>query len=470
LLANRVRNAVEQARARERADERERVVGEMNELAVIVQDGTIRYTSPGVSELLGYPEDHPIGREMTAFVAPDSRDTLRERHQRWMEGDTTERPNQHELSLLSADGERVPVEVSVSRIEYRGRPATLSIVRDITERRHQQQRFQAFIEHSTDIITVLDADGTYKYQSPSSKRVLGYEPEEMVGDNAFDYVHPDDRDDIVERFGEAVSDPEMTPVVEYRLRHENGSWRWMESVGNNQLDNPAIEGFVVNSRDITDRKQKEQALQRQNERLERFASVVSHDLRNPLSVAEGHLELLSERCDSDRIDSIEQAHERMRQLIDDILSLAREGEPISDTESAHLPTVAERSWQGVSTSDATLSVETDLSVLADRSRLTQLFENLFRNAIEHGGEDVTVTVTDHQARGGFTVADDGTGIPEESRETIFEPGFSTTDDGTGFGLPIVREIAEAHGWEVEITESDTGGARFEVVGVDLVDR
>ena len=123
------------------------------------------------------------------------------------------------------------------------------------------------------------------------------------------------------------------------------------------------------------------------------------------------------------------------------------------------------SWQQGSTGDATLVTETDRRVLADDSRLQELFENLFRNAVAHGS-DVTVTVGDLD--GGFSVADDGPGIPPEDRERVFDHGYSTRGRGTGFGLSIVQEIADAHGWEVAVTESDDGGARFEVTGVDVV--
>jgi len=468
-LADRILSAVEQARARERSEVRERVVQEMNDVAVIVQDGVIRYMGPGVHELLGYAEDYPVDRPMTEFIAPESRETVWTRHREWMADNQTDPPNQYELELLSKDQQQVPVEISVSRIEYMGQPATLSIIRGITERKHQEERFQAFIEHSTDIITVLGPDGTYRYQSPSSKRVLGYEPDELIGQSAFEYVHPDDREGVVETFTEAVATPEMTPTAEYRLQHKNGSWRWIESIGNNQLDNPAIEGFVVNSRDITEQKEKQRELQRQNERLERFAGVVSHDLRNPLSVARARMDLAQDAHDSEHLDAIEQAHERMEQLIDQVLALAREGKTVSDTEPVSLTATARQSWQTVATAEATLSIEADRTIRANRSRLQQLLENLFRNAVEHGGEDVCIRVTELRGEAGFAVADDGPGIPEDERDSAFEPGYSTSENGTGLGLTIVDEIVGAQDWGISVTEGEDDGARFEITGVNIVD-
>jgi len=209
------------------------------------------------------------------------------------------------------------------------------------------------------------------------------------------------------------------------------------------------------------------ALERQNERLEEFASVVSHDLRNPLQVADLRLELAREECDSDHLGDVADALDRSQALVDDLLTLAREGEPVGETEPVDLGEVAEICWHTTAAPDATFRVETDRTVLADRSRLRQLFENLYRNAVEHAGDDVTITVgaTDE----GFYVEDDGPGIPAEERESVFEGGYSTTADGTGFGLRIVEQVATAHGWEVRVTDGTGGGARFEVSGVDVAE-
>ena len=227
---------------------------------------------------------------------------------------------------------------------------------------------------------------------------------------------------------------------------------------------------------------RERELTRQNERLDRFASVISHDLRNPLSVATGRLELLATECDSEHIDSLRTAIERMDALIDDVLTLARQGQPIDETEPVSLSEIANSCWDVVDSSDATLAVEHDLTVIADESRLQQLLENLLRNAVEHGstssqpqaddsvehgGDGITVSVGALTDDTGFYVADDGRGITEADAERLFEPGYSTSEDGTGLGLAIVKDIADAHGWEISITESDAGGVRFEIRNVNV---
>ena len=226
-----------------------------------------------------------------------------------------------------------------------------------------------------------------------------------------------------------------------------------------RTDNEEIDHVMAVSQNITERVADKRERERQNARLEEFSSVVSHDLRTPLRVATGRLELVREECNSEHIGDVARALDRMDALIEDLLTLAREGKRVGETKPIDLASAAENSWQTVNTKQAVLETETAKSVEADRSRLQQLFENLYRNAIEHGGDAVTVSVgsTDDS----FYVSDTGPGIPEPVYEKVFEAGYSTAEDGTGFGLRIVEQIAEAHGWKCAVTEGEQGGARFE---------
>ncbi|WP_058367392.1 sensor histidine kinase [Haloparvum sedimenti] len=227
--------------------------------------------------------------------------------------------------------------------------------------------------------------------------------------------------------------------------------------------------------DRTDREERLQRrtdeLERQNDRLERFASVVSHDLRNPLSVASGNVELATAALEDgdpatarERLDAVASAHDRMDRLIADLLELSRQGETVGSPETVAIEAIAKRAWEHVDVGGASLRIAEAPTIRADPDRLQQLFENLFRNSIDHGGRGVTVTVD--ALPGGFAVADDGPGIDIEDRESVFEFGHTTDAEGTGLGLAIVREIAHAHGWEVALTAADDGGVRFEFRGVE----
>jgi signal transduction histidine kinase len=231
-------------------------------------------------------------------------------------------------------------------------------------------------------------------------------------------------------------------------------------------------GRLVLVTDVTRTEQYRREIERQNERLEEFASVVSHDLRNPLNVATGRVDLERRQRDSENLEAAARALDRMDRLVSDVLTLARQGQDIGEVAPVSLATVAERAWESVDAPDATLEVVGDGSFYADETRLRQLFENLLRNAVEHAASDVTVTVDwlvadeDADVAPGFYVADDGPGIPPGEREAVFEFGYSAAPEGSGLGLTIVETIAEAHGWTVVVTESETGGACFEFRGVD----
>jgi len=210
-------------------------------------------------------------------------------------------------------------------------------------------------------------------------------------------------------------------------------------------------------------RERESALRRENERLRDFASVVSHDLRTPLDLAGAHLELAVESGEDGggHLDDVAAAHDRMSDLIESVLAWARDGDTVDATAMVSLPSLVTECWDDHHTDAATLDVTTDRTVTGDRSQLRQLFDNLFENAISYAGPDVTVTVGE-LPDGGVFVADDGPGIPAAEREAVFDFGHTLSTEGTGFGLAIVSRIVEAHGWSITVTESDDGGARFEI--------
>ena len=234
-------------------------------------------------------------------------------------------------------------------------------------------------------------------------------------------------------------------------------------------DDGRIAGLLGATRHITERKEAQEDLERQIERLEEFASILSHDLRNPLSVTLGRAELAHEKYPEDEhVESILRNVKRMGTIIEDVLTMTRDGQAVEETEPVTLERAARRSWENVETGEADLTVRSDLTVQADRSRLAHLFENLFANSIEHGGDPVSVVLGRLPDGDGFFLADDGPGIPPEDREQVFEQGYSSVPDGTGLGLNIVRQVVQAHGWSISVTESEDGGARFEVSEVEAV--
>ena len=487
--------------------------------------------------------------------------------------------------------------------------------------------YREIVKESTDVATVIDANGKITYVSPSVRRMLGYDPDELVGAVGFEYQHPDDREAVADAIERLRADPDGTETIETRFRRADGSWCWIEATMQNRFDDEAINGILVNSRDISERKQREQSyrelaeeyhtllnnaedaiffisvesdegedvfrferlspsyeeqtgitteairgetpqavfgpelgaeleanyrrcvdagepityqeevpvetgaqfwqtnlapvvtngevtrivgitrdvtdrvrrerqLRSQKEQLDEFASVVSHDLRNPLGVAQGRTALLAEEYESEHIDPIVTALDRIEEIVSDTLTLARQGQVVRETRPVGLTDLLGKCWNTVSTAEATIEIVDELTLHADRGRLEHVFENLFRNAVQHStttsgsqddrdsaepkGESDTRSESPIDRNGtgltvrvgsidehGFYVEDTGPGIPKESRSAVFEPGHTAASDGTGFGLTIVRRIAEAHGWDVTVTSGAEGGARFEFTGVEI---
>ena len=207
------------------------------------------------------------------------------------------------------------------------------------------------------------------------------------------------------------------------------------------------------------RVEREAQLQRQNERLSEFTGYVSHDLRNPLSVAQGYIDQAVETEDIDVLDSVKRAHDRMQTLIDDMLLLARKGAVIDLVGPTKVHSIAERAWEAVETRDAELALEGKAVIEADAPRLQQVFENLYRNSIEHGGPELTVTVECSETQ--IAIADDGYGFDGEPPPL----DANTRESESGLGLAIVAKIVDAHGWEITAMDDDDGGSRFEITGV-----
>ncbi|WP_418284962.1 PAS domain S-box protein [Halorubrum sp. DTA46] len=813
ILANRIADAVEKRRF-EREAERTRAhlqaitAHSMDGIVTIDASGTIRFANPAVERLFGYDPNDLVGKPLGRLMPERKRDAYGRGLERFLETDNRSLDwSNVEFSGRHHDGHEIPLSISFGEFEEDGEKRFVGMLRDVTER----DRHRAFVEHSGDIVTMLDGDGGFQYLSPSTEQIVGYEPDELLGDIVFEYIHPEDRETVEAvlygSFGDSERDEDSERggdsgrggdhAVEYRFRCADGEYRWLESVWSDRHTEDAIRGYVINTRDVSERKRREvklaqlrewtqqlnytrtieettrlavnavdeivgaqlsgihllneagdrlepaaladsvsalfdgppsydrdspegsraelaweaygseepiaidelsssdrlaeetpaeslvlhpigehgifvisastphtftdtdvliaeiianhletaldrvaresslerlhdatrdliraesreaiaerivdaaedvlgfsvatvrlydeeaaglvpvaasdavaeilpdrtvftadggslnwaafeagevqvhadvevddgfdagtglrslmilpigddgtlavgvtepnvfdgtdeflarilataaetafrseertrrlhersAELERQNDRLEEFASVVSHDLRNPLNVAQGRVELARDEFDSDHLAAAAGAHERMETLIEDLLALAREGNRVDETATVSLAAVTESCWQNVDTAAATLTVERDVALAADESRLRQLIENLIRNAVEHAGPDVTVTIGALDDGSGFYVADDGPGISESMREDIFDAGVSTTRTGTGFGLRIVEQVANAHGWAVSVGDGGKGGAGdeptsgacFEVSGVEIVD-
>jgi PAS domain S-box-containing protein len=347
----------------------------------------------------------------------------------------------------------------------------------ISQARSQQaqRHLRELAENTNQILYIFSNDWSeLQFINAAYEDIWGRSVEALQDDptDFLNGIHPDDRACVREAM-ERISGGE-TIQLEYRVNPADDYERWVdvrgEPIVNETGEVVRVAGLAI---DITEHKRNERELQRERDRVEEFTAVVSHDIRNPLRLADGRLELAREECDSEHLDVLGDALDRMDRIIEDMLCLAREERQIGAKEPISLHDAVDAAWDVVAHAADGVDLPHDVddqslpTIEADDDRLQQLLENLLSNAIEHGGPDVTVTVG--RLDDGFYVADDGPGTPPDDHEEVFTTGYTTAEEGTGFGLRIVEQAAEAHGWDVDVTDGSAGGARFEITGVEFAE-
>jgi PAS domain S-box-containing protein len=324
--------------------------------------------------------------------------------------------------------------------------------------------FRSLVENGSDAIVTIDEDSTVVYANRSVERVFGYQPDELVGEplttimpERFQTAH---HESLAAYLATGEKRLDWTDI-QLPAERADGTEVTLDITFEEHL----YEGDRVFSgimRDISDRVEREEALERQNEQLERFASIVSHDIRDPLQSAQATTTLMRARTDGevdDLVDDLDAALDRMDALVGDVLDLAKHGKRLGDTVPVDLGGVARDAWEVVETGEAALDVGDLPEADGDPDRLGALFTNLFGNAVEHG--DASLVRVGPLDAGGFYVEDDGVGLGDVDRDRLFEYGYTESESGTGFGLNIVESVADVHGWDVVATDGETSGARFE---------
>ncbi|GGN87525.1 MULTISPECIES: PAS domain S-box protein [Haloarcula] len=484
----------------------------------------IRRANGAFEAVFGYDAEAVVGESVNDLLVPaDRTDGAAEIDRAVLNGACVSR----EVRRETADGEQRDFLFRNVPIEHEdGEVLAYGVYTDITERTTYEERLAALHETARDLMTAESTDEVLNVGLAAAKDILGHDI------NAI-HLYDDERGGLVpaattectdELFGELPTFTEGDSIAWRAFERGEAIVRQdvCEGAGVLGPETPIRSEMVVplgdrgvllpastdpGAFDDTDRslgsvlaaniqsalqqvareqtlRNREQALARQNERLDEFASIVSHDLRTPLDLAAVHLELATEgdgEVDREHLDRVAAAHDRMSDLVSDVLAWAREGVTVEETEPVSLPDLVAECWLGIQAEDADLTVTTAQAVEADRDRLRRVFENLLGNAVEHGatssqtqsddaashgGDGPTIRVGDLDDGAGVFVEDDGPGIPEDEREAVFTSGYTHSDDGNGFGLAIVDQIVEAHGWEIRVTESELGGARFEMTGFE----
>lgn len=486
ILANRIRNAVEQYRSRRAVEETEQKLSELAEktddiLFMFDSDWTeLLFVNSAYEEIwdrsIAELEENP--RSFLENVHPDDQILAEETLERILSGKPTE--VEHRVRTDEGDVRWIYSEARPIFDEEGTFTRIVGFVRDITARKEYERdltettnQFQTVLDTVEAAIFIKDTEGRYQFMNRECRQLLGIDPDEDVTGLTDQDLLPADVADQYYADDQRVIETGETLEIEEEVPSPTGTQI------NRTLKSPLYDGdgelvgVCAVSTDITDRRERKQELQRERDRLDEFAGVVSHDLRSPLRLAEGRLELTRDECNSEHLAVLDDALTRMDRIIEDVLRLAREGREIGSMDAIALRETVDATWDIV----ADAADEADLryadddrplpAIEADEGRLQQLLENLLSNAIEHGGPAVTITVG--LLNDGFYLEDDGPGVPRDDHEEVFTAGYTTAEAGTGLGLSIVRQVAEAHGWDISVTDGAAGGARFEITGVELAE-
>jgi len=438
------------------------------------------------AEMLGYTleELEPHLDTWETRVHPDDLDDVEAALQAHIEGKTPYYDTEHRMETADGDWKWIrDIGTVVERNDADEPIRAVGIHLDVTEQKQREQELDQHTERLEEVTSELEEQYQYLFEQAPIMAVvtraengrpiiedsnqlfvdtLGYTKDEVLEQELADFYTSESRRKLLGDGGyERALNGNFVREDRELVTADGGTIKTLLRAVPRYDGHMEVNGTLAFYIDISERKELEQ----EKNRLEEFTSIVSHDLRNPLNVAGGRVELAREECDSEHLDHAKTALDRMEELIGDLLQLAQSGDHVDATIQIDLETVMENCWQNVETADATLVGETEQVIWADRSRVSQLFENLFRNAVEHAGTDVTITVG--ELDDGFYIEDDGPGISEEDRDDVFTAGYSTAGDGTGFGLSIVKQVAEAHGWTIDVTDGSDGGARFEITDVEF---
>jgi phosphate/phosphite/phosphonate ABC transporter binding protein len=502
----------EEVEERKQAEEAFRRISRLKELILVSAgegifgldlQGNVTFINPAAARMVGREAIELIGRshhELVHHTKPDGSNYPREEcpvHASIRDGSIHR--GSREL-FWKKDGTSFPVEFLSTPMHEGDEPVGVVVTfRDITERkqaeetlRRNEERFRSLIENGLDIITILEADGAIRYQSPSIERVLGYKPEELIGRTGFELIHPEDVWRIRTELDELIQTPGAVKYVEYRYRHKDGSWAVLEGVGKNLLQDSAVAGVVINSRDITGRKHLEGRL-RQSQKMEAIGTLaggIAHDFNNILGIILGYAEMaLMEVAESstarDALRQILKANHRARDLVKQILAFSRSGE--QERTAIQLGLVIKEAMKLLrasipTTIEISQEVVSERVVLADPTQIHQIVMNLCANAshaMRNNGGTLGISLNDvqHDSTAGtcnldlqngpyvkITVRDTGQGMDPLTMERIFEPYFTTKGpgEGTGLGLAVVHGIVKSLGGALDVHSQVGEGTTFHV--------
>lgn len=436
-------------------------------VGVLNTDATVQDINDTALEYIDASLDEVRGKKVwtTPWFPEDVRPSIKENVEQAATGEYVT----YDAELKLPDGEPYSVRGAIRPVtDNEGETVSLIIsARDVTERVERERLLDVILENTTTPLFMKDSDGEYILVNQGFRDLFGLEEAEIQGKTDDDILPPKQAAEIRATDQGVLDQNEPVEIEETVVT--NGQERVYKSskvpvydLGTRADSDDPIALFGV-ATDITEQKRREQELKRQNERFDELASIISHDLQTPLETVRGRVELAYETGETSHLENALDGLERVTELRENLVEMLRAREIVGDTEEVDIGAIAESVWRTVNTpAETSFEVRGSPLVQADQNAVSRLIENLLSNSVEHGPSDTSVWVG--ECDGGFYVADDGNGIAPDDREDVFTTGFTTKAGGTGIGITSVQQIVEAHGWDIEITDSVEGGARFEIIG------
>ena len=436
------------------------------EAAIFIKDTEGRYQlmNPACREFLGVDADTDVtGLTDHDLLPADTAERLREHDRRVLErGESIET----EEPMPTPDGDRIWLTVESPMYGGDGEPVGVSgVSTDITERRAREDELSAIRDRME---FALDRTDSVIWEwTPETGRMTSYpDPCPVLGqsfgtgEEFYTMVHEDDRTALEAAYRAALETDEHQ-TLEFRTA-PGPDTEWVECQIHPLTEEGSLSRMIAVARDVTDRKRRERRLERQNERFDRLGSVVSHDLRSPISAVRGRLQLARETGEFEHLADALSAVERLEALRTDLVGMIRGGAIVGETEPVDVSAAATTAWDGVKSPEgATLDTVEAPTVEGDPDAIRRLLQNLLSNAVEHADGPTTVRLG--PCDGGFYVEDAGPGIDPENREAVFDPGYTTKSGGTGMGMASVEQIVQEHGWTIDVVDPEQlDGVRFEI--------
>jgi len=456
-------------------------------ILILDREGKLTFISSSLASVLGYDPSQYIGHDPLAYFTealhPDDIQKVVD-----FVTDSLRKPGLSEtleFRVIHADGSERTIETRANNLlDDPVIQGVISTMRDITERKQSEETiaareryYRSLIRNAADMVTVLDENLSFQWGSPSAARITGYGSQDVYGKGILDFLHPDDVDSARHDYAILLENPGMIFTGERRFRHKDGFYHWHEAIMTNLLHDPSVQGIIVNSRDITERKVIEEMLLASNRELDSFATTVSHDLRTPLSLIEGYAQLLraagnTEEENEAYLKSIITAARRMDEMTESLLGYAQAGQAegtVSPVEPLDIVSdiLFEHSVEIEKNNVDIILGEEFPTLKVDQFKLRQVFTNLIDNAVKYLGNTtrprIEIGSQADQSTATFYVRDNGPGLDPALKDDIFQPfkRFGTSvSPGLGIGLSTVKRAVE--GWDGRIwVESAPGkGATF----------